>query len=168
MWRWLWSDASSRCNNQAMADTGLFDVLAAISPERLLTLSRDPNQREWMVEARVALCEAVRSVAKANADCRRLAASRLVAFMNDAAFQVRRSAYRALSEVSEELLASTCHTWSRSTDVELRKRAAKPQPGFRMISQTRSYLTSGSSGMKNPQFDRLGKAKYWKDGGDDG
>ncbi len=110
-------------NDKAAADTELFSVLATIAPSRLLTLSGMSEWTGWLVEARAALCEAIRSVAADRETLRTNAVDCLVAFMQDAAFQVRRSAYRAVALWDGSRLESICAAWSQSNDVELRKRA---------------------------------------------
>ena len=61
-------------NNRASTDTELFHVLAAIAPLQVLTLANAFNWPDWLVEARTALCEAIRTVA-ANHEAHRDSAS---------------------------------------------------------------------------------------------
>jgi hypothetical protein len=112
-------------NDRASTDTEFFHLLAVIAPSRLLTVSNVYSWTEWRVEARTALCEAIRTVATKRDDYRSEAVVCLVAFMRDASFQVRRAAYRAVAQAAVPILESICTTWSQSTDVELRKRAAE-------------------------------------------
>lgn len=123
------SDALERrirmSNERGSTNTEFFSTLGAISPSRLLTLSMSPNLRDWLVEGRTALCEAIRSLAINDEECRIEALDCLVPMMRDAAFQVRRSAYRAVAEVDVHSLELVCEPWSKSADIELCKRAAE-------------------------------------------
>lgn len=112
-------------NDNASTDTEMFKILAEIAPARLLNLSRVCSWTDWLVEARTALCEAIRFTAVEREEYRAEAVACLVPFMRDAAFQVRRSAYRAIATTDVHLLETVCEPWSRSTDVELRKRAVE-------------------------------------------
>jgi len=112
-------------NDNASTDTEFFRVLSEIAPTRLLNLSRACNWIDWLVEARTALCEAIRFVAIEGEESRAEAVACLIPFMHDASFQVRRSAYRAIAMSDIHVLEAVCEPWSRSRDVELRKRAAE-------------------------------------------
>jgi hypothetical protein len=114
-----------RCCNRASTDTQLIDVLAAIAPSKLLKLCAGNDWADWLAEARKTLCEAIRGIAADHEVNRSDAIEALEKFMRDASFQVRRSAYRAIASCGGSRLESTCEGWSRSTDVELRKRAAE-------------------------------------------
>lgn len=112
-------------NNQSSTDTEFFQVLADISPARLLKFGKDGKSRDWLLEARTALCEAIRSVAIQDEQFRAEAVSCLVSFLGDPALQVRRSAYRAIAGADVNELEKACEQWSRFEDIELRKRAAE-------------------------------------------
>lgn len=112
-------------NNDAHADIPLFNVLATVAASKLLVLREESNWCEWRVEARVALCTAIRAVGCEDAGRRPAVVECLSAFMCDAAFQVRRVAYRAAAGLAPEHLGSICKAWSQSADIEFRKRAAE-------------------------------------------
>jgi hypothetical protein len=106
-------------NNEYSTDTDLLSVLAQVSPESLLQLSRSKKWSRWMVEGRVALCEAASSVATENLT------EIFLPFIQDAAYQVRRSAYRALATKDHILLHSLYRIWNASGEVENEKRTAE-------------------------------------------
>ncbi len=112
-------------NNRASTNTEFFRVLAAISPSQLLSLAVNEEWRQWLVEARSTFCEAIRHAVRIDENIGGEAARCLEGFLRDAAFQVRRSGYRALSEVNISALETICDVWRQSTDVELRKRAVE-------------------------------------------
>ncbi|NQT15997.1 MAG: hypothetical protein HQ582_24795 [Planctomycetes bacterium] len=112
-------------NNKASTDTEFFHVLAAVAPSKLLKLIQGSKWSEWLVEARTALCEAIRAAGIERDDHRIVVVECLTQFMRDASFQVRRSAYRATASLAPDHLGSICRTWSRSANIELRKRAAE-------------------------------------------
>jgi len=108
-----------RINNEYSADTVLLSVLAYVSPKSLLLLTRSNKWSKWMVEGRVAVCEATSKAAKENLT------EAILPFIQDAAFQVRRSAYRALANMDHKLLHSLYQLWYGSGEVENEKRAAE-------------------------------------------
>jgi hypothetical protein len=112
-------------NDRAIADTELFNVLAAVAPAKLLTLAQVSAWNDWLVEGRTALCEAIRTVAAESNEHPVEAIACLVRFMRDASLQVRRSAYRAIALSDVHVLESICLGWSQSKDVELKKRATE-------------------------------------------
>ncbi len=114
-----------RSNTNWMSDSGLFELLGTISENGLFALANDVDWHDWMTEGKYALCEAIRNSAKERKGTYTIATQTFVEFMTDPSFQVRRSAYRACSELSHESLAATCEAWSRLDDIELRKRAAE-------------------------------------------
>src|SRR5262249_6679916 len=79
----------------------------------------------WLAEARKALCEAIRVAAADQEMHPSVVMNYFLAFIQDASFQVRRSAYRAMASWNPDRLELICTTWSESKDVELRKRAAE-------------------------------------------
>ena len=117
-------DRILKSNNQAVAETEFFSVLGSIAPSRLKTLTELDESKTWLVEGRVALCESIRRLDKFSRDEFDVA-SALMKFTTDPAFQVRRSAYRAMSEIAPDELKLACNLWSGTTEIELRKRAAE-------------------------------------------
>lgn len=106
-------------NNEYSTDTDLLSVLSQVSPVSLLQLSRSKKWSRWMVEGRVALCEATSRAAKENLT------ETFLPFIQDAAYQVRRSAYRALATKDHKLLHSMYQLWNASGEIENEKRAAE-------------------------------------------
>ncbi|WP_404307992.1 hypothetical protein [Neorhodopirellula lusitana] len=110
-------------NTSYSTDTGLFPVLAKLSPYSLLEMVESGEWKNWMVEGRTSLCEAVfiALVRETNVERRAF----LIPFMQDSAFQVRRSAYRALADLDHKVLFSVCKLWTESGQMELERRAAE-------------------------------------------
>ena len=146
-------------NDKASTDTELFNVLAEIAPARLLNLSKVCNWQDWLVEARTALCEALRFTAVKHEEYRAEAVACMVPFMRDAAFQVRRSAYRAIARTDVHLLETVCEPWSRSADVELRKRAAEASEWLPIDSHPDDKVSAFGFGWDTERSVR----EIWKD-----
>lgn len=110
-------------NTEYTTDTGLFTVLAKLSPTSLLEVVRSARWHDWMMEGKVALCEAVAEalIGQPFGNTK----EHLVQFMRDGSFRVRRSAYRVLSYLDHAQLFSICQFWSNSGNVELERRAAE-------------------------------------------
>ncbi|EMI18808.1 hypothetical protein RMSM_04283 [Rhodopirellula maiorica SM1] len=110
-------------NTEYSTDTGLFSVLAKLSPSSLLAIVASNQWQRWMVEGKAALCEATSVAFATGIDDN--PNEYLIPFMQDAAFQVRRSAYRILSHVDCKQLFSICQLWTNTGDIELERRAAE-------------------------------------------
>ena len=110
-------------NTSYSTDTGLFSVLAKLSPYALLELAESGTWGNWMVEGRAALCEAVSIALTRDPQIDRKAF--LIPFMQDSSFQVRRSAYRALAELDHDELFYVCRLWTGTERMELERRAAE-------------------------------------------
>ena len=107
------------------ADTELFKVLARICPSGLLEMCFSDEVRSWRVEARASLVEAVREHGNVSHPYINDAIDALLAMIMDPAYQVRRSVYRAISELDERILPIFCKSWLNDDDLELRKRTAE-------------------------------------------
>jgi hypothetical protein len=106
-------------------ETSLFDVLASIAPDRLISENWAAEWNSWLPQGRSVLCDAIGTIARMPAEMRGRAIVVLSALALDSTFPVRRAAYRAFSRIDPAALATTCRRWSRSENVELRKRAAE-------------------------------------------
>jgi hypothetical protein len=106
-------------------ETSLFDVLASIAPDRLISENWAADWNSWLPQGRSVLCDAIGTIAREPAEMRGGAIVTLSALALDSTFPVRRAAFRAFSRIDPDALASTCRRWSRSDNVELRKRAAE-------------------------------------------
>ncbi|QDV42483.1 hypothetical protein Enr13x_23310 [Stieleria neptunia] len=110
-------------NTEYSTDTGLFLVLAKLSPYSLLEIVESNQWQRWMVEGKAALCDATYVALSAIKEDK--VKEYLISFMQDSAFQVRRSAYRVLSQLDHEQLFSICQLWTDTDNVELERRAAE-------------------------------------------
>ena len=113
----------TRSNNMSQADTEAIRVLRNISEKKLLTLTKAVVWRDWLPVGRASLCEMIGAVAVRNPALREEATTCLLEFAKDASFQVRRSAFRALSKADHQQLSNLCQ--SQTGDVEFRKRGAE-------------------------------------------
>lgn len=114
-----------KSNGRFSADTELFRVLLALSEKELIGLCKFDGISNWLPVARSSLCEAVGKVALQSHSLAEEAMATLAGFTGDASFQVRRTAYRALSKKDPTHISLLCAMLSSSNDIELRKRAAE-------------------------------------------
>jgi len=110
-------------NTSYSTDTGLFSVLAELSPKYLMDLIESNQWHDWRMEGRAALCEAAEIALRHLPSCDTLLC--LLPFIKDSSFQVRRSAYRLLGRVDHERLFISCRLWADSGDMEWERRAAE-------------------------------------------
>ncbi len=114
-----------RENNEFVTDTSLITVLATISPRLLIEELSQGSVVEWMVEARVAICECLFEIASKRSEFRNLVIKSIEKFVLDASFAVRRSALRTLSKLDSGRLFDLCSKWKTAPNIEFRKRAAQ-------------------------------------------
>jgi len=112
-------------NGYGRTDTELFRVLQIVSEKKLLTLAKAYDVKEWLPIARTALCESIGRIAIDSRSNSEEALVWLRGFTGDASFQVRRSAYRALSKADPDRLGVFCSALCHSSSIEARKRAAE-------------------------------------------
>ncbi|TWT84937.1 hypothetical protein CA13_64180 [Planctomycetes bacterium CA13] len=110
-------------NTSYSTDTGLFSVLAELSPDLLLDFIDSASWQDWRVEGRAALCEAAETVLRQVRPRDTLVW--MLPFIKDSSFQVRRSAYRVLSRIDHEQLFTSCRLWAGSEDREWERRSAE-------------------------------------------
>ena len=133
-----------KSNSSARTNVELFRILRIVSPSKLFALAKLSEWKEWLPVARAAFAD---NIGKAAAQDSRLsgeAATLLLAFTRDAAYQVRRTAYRALASAEKARLRNQCEVWSLTANVEYRKRGA----------EAISWLTSDS--YPDPSITRFG------------
>ncbi|MFT5524179.1 MAG: hypothetical protein ACI9HK_002130 [Pirellulaceae bacterium] len=114
-----------KSNSSGHTNLDLIRMLRRISPSQLLALVKARDWPNWMPVAKATLCEMVEATASNFPEHRNDGIALLHDFVRDASFQVRRSAYRGLANVSPEQLYDLAVRWSRTGDVELRKRGAE-------------------------------------------
>jgi len=114
-----------KSNSRAHTNLDLIRLLRRISPSQLLALVKSRDWQNWMPVAKATLCEMVEAIASDFPEHRNDGIALLYDFVRDASFQVRRSAYRGLANVSPKQLYDLAVRWSRTGDVELRKRGAE-------------------------------------------
>lgn len=112
-------------NGYGRTDTELFHVLQMVSEKKLLTLAKAYEVKAWLPIARTALCESIGRIAIDGRSNSEEALAWLRSFTGDASFQVRRSAYRALSKADPDRLGIFCSALCRSSNIETRKRGAE-------------------------------------------
>lgn len=113
------SNSSSRTNVE------LFRILRIISPSKLFALAKLSEWSDWLPVARAAFAENIGKTTVLDTSHSNEAATLLLSFMRDAVYQVRRTAYRALALAQSSRLRSQCEVWSRTPDIEFRKRGAE-------------------------------------------
>ena len=77
--------------------------------------------------------------------------------MRDASFQVRRSAYRAAALWGDDRLESICTTWSQSSDLELRKRAAEAEAWLSIANSDEVVSGFGLAGIQSHRYEGFGR-----------
>lgn len=115
----------NRSHNSSRANLELIRVLRIVSPPKLLALAKARDWPNWLPVAKASLCEMVEAIAKDSLEYQNDCISLLFEFVRDASFQVRRSAYRGLANIVPAELYELAIRWSRTGDVELRKRGAE-------------------------------------------
>jgi len=106
-------------------ETELFDVLGRWSPGTLAGEAWESLCASWMPEARVALADALGRLVRPGTGEREKAMAKLLLLMQDGIYAVRRSAYRALANLSARSLQAFCETSVASPSRELRRRGAE-------------------------------------------
>lgn len=112
-------------NSSSRTNVDHFHTLRIVSPSKLFALAKLRIWHNWLPVARAALAENIGRATVLDASLSREAASLLLPFMRDAVYQVRRTAYRAMALAQRSKLRSQCEVWSRTADVEFRKRGAE-------------------------------------------
>jgi hypothetical protein len=112
-------------NSRSRTNLELIRILRLVSPPQLLALVKARDWQNWMPVAKSRLCEMVDEIASECLEHRNEGIALLHDFIRDPSYQVRRSAYRGLSKISPEQLRDLAVSWSRTGDVELRKRASE-------------------------------------------
>ncbi|MEW4565790.1 hypothetical protein AB1K70_24935 [Bremerella sp. JC770] len=146
-------------NNEMHADTELFSILATVSPATLLQLCDHSEITSWMVEARIALAEEVRGLANKNKEWIGAATNALTSMALDAAYQVRRAAYRGLSEIASDHFIRFCIVLSTDESVELRKRAAEAVGWLPSSIESEDITSLGLSWDREPEVREVIKGK---------
>lgn len=110
-----------------MSNSPLIKALASLSPRRFLMEDWHKDWHEWMPESRKSLADGMRKAAELMADDGALvdrACMVLQLLLGDPTFAVRRSAARALSQVSPRRLRGWCLDAIESGSIEARRIAA--------------------------------------------
>ena len=142
----------------ARSESDLFKTLFLVSEAKLLTLAEVVDWKSWRPGARSSLCEAIGWIAKRECELQSDAIERLMTFTMDASFQVRRSAFRALSIGDPDRLFDICAKWSRTVDVEFRKRGAEATTWLPQLSfSDESILTLGYAWDEEPMVRNVWK-----------
>ncbi|CAD76978.1 hypothetical protein-transmembrane prediction [Rhodopirellula baltica SH 1] len=115
----------TKYNTDRTSESGLFKLLSNVAPTALIGLAASTEWQDWLPETKYAYSESVRSCTLQNNGLEASSVGIFFELMTDPAYQVRRSAYRACSEIAGNFLFQTCSLWSRIDDIELRKRAAE-------------------------------------------
>lgn len=122
-----------RMDGGHVAEPFLLELLAEVAPDRLVTSDWGHLDR-WLPQARAALADAVAHVRsdRLRTDCERL----LIRLACDGVFGVRRSAFRAYSEIAPDAFTALAVGWATADGdggVELRRRAAEAHRWVRAV-----------------------------------
>jgi hypothetical protein len=113
-----------RVQTSRTAEPELFSLLARLSSDRLV---REPwgDPVGWMPQARAEFAAAVATARPSSDEVQAL----LLPLLGDGQYGVRRSAYRAMTSVAPDALATVCESWALTKEggdaIELRQRAAE-------------------------------------------
>lgn len=115
----------NKSNSRSRTNLEVIRILRLVSPPQLLALARARDWPDWMPVAKASLCDMVEEIGTDCPEHRNDCVALLFDFVRDASFQVRRSAYRGLANIASDDLHDLAARWSRTGDVELRKRGAE-------------------------------------------
>lgn len=111
--------------SSSSAETELFEILGGVSPRRLVEETSRINWGDWIMDGRVALCQAVGDAVRTDPSIQTEAALALEAFTRDPAYAVRRVAFRGLRTIHPDLFVGLWSSWLGASDIEVRKLAAE-------------------------------------------
>lgn len=107
------------------SEPGILNTLAIVGTQRLLSQSWETEWNTWHHDARASLANVLPTISLDSSNFNRRVEI-LLSLAQDSHYQVRRVAYRSLSELSPDSLFRLCAAWSgRQVDKELQKRAAE-------------------------------------------
>ena len=115
----------NKSNSSSRTNLELIRMLRLVSPPQLLALAKARDWPNWMPVAKATLCEMVEATGTDCTEHRNDCIALLFDFVRDSSFQVRRSAYRGLANIAPVDLYNLAIRWSRTGDVDLRKRGAE-------------------------------------------
>ena len=102
----------------------LFEILATLAPDVLVSPDVAKKSSEWMPDSRVALANAIRK-ANFSKEVQGQYIEILEYLTEDSIYSVRRAAYRAIAAYSQPHLSKLCQSWIESPLLKLNMRAAE-------------------------------------------
>lgn len=148
-----------RRQSSRFADPPLIRQVATLVPERFAREQWNELYQNWMVDARVALADALGALPLvmllASPELHQNVATQLVQLARDGQFAVRRSAQRSLGRVHAGTLESFCETLAGAADAEERTFAAEAWswlPSF-AFSASRKTSTESADGFWSPDIE---------------
>jgi hypothetical protein len=114
-----------REQRRSSAELHIFSVAARLMPNRLVREDWPTMWSDWMPESRSALAEALGSSDGLDLEGDERAVGFLLSLVGDGQYGVRRAAYRGLARRNPRSLYAFCKSTTRSSEAELRRRAAE-------------------------------------------